>query len=61
MGCDVFMSYTSVKDMWGAVENFRDHLEIELRKKPGMFLLRYFKTSETSVAETSGNKYSQKN
>jgi len=42
MGCDVFMSYTSVKDMWGAVENFRDHLEIELRKKTGNVSLTVF-------------------
>jgi hypothetical protein len=36
------MSYTSVKDMWGAVENFRDHLEIELRKKTGNVSLTVF-------------------
>jgi hypothetical protein len=35
--------------------------KFELRKKTGIVLSRYFKTSETSMAETSGNKCSQKN
>jgi len=36
MACDVFLSYTSVKDtLYGAVSKFRKHLEHELRKKTG--------------------------
>jgi hypothetical protein len=42
MSCDVFMSYTSLKDLGGAVSAFRDHLEIELRKKTGDVSLKVF-------------------
>jgi hypothetical protein len=40
--CDVFLSYTRVKDEYGAVEHFRDHLEVELRKKTGDVALTIF-------------------
>ncbi|MGC2110723.1 MAG: toll/interleukin-1 receptor domain-containing protein [Candidatus Korobacteraceae bacterium] len=42
MRCEVFMSYTSVKDLFGAVGEFRDHLENELRKKTGNISLTVF-------------------
>jgi cobaltochelatase CobT len=35
MHCDVFMSYTHVKDLFGVVGTFREHLENELRQKTG--------------------------
>lgn len=42
MSCDVFMSYTSVKDLFGVVGEFRDHLENELRKTTGNVSLTVF-------------------
>jgi hypothetical protein len=42
MGCDVFLSYTNIKDLYGAVEKFRDHLEFELRTKTGNLSLTVF-------------------
>jgi hypothetical protein len=35
MSCEIFMSYTSIKDLHGAVGFFRDHLEWELRQQTG--------------------------
>lgn len=42
MACEIFMSYTSVKDLYGAVDEFRDHLQTELRKKTGDVSLAVF-------------------
>jgi hypothetical protein len=42
MNCDVFMSYTNIKDLYGVVGQFRDHLEHELRQKTGNVSLTVF-------------------
>jgi TIR domain len=42
MSCEIFMSYTSIKDLYGAVGEFRNHLETELRKKTGNTSLTVF-------------------
>lgn len=35
MSNEIFLSYTNIKDLWGHVSNFRDHLEVELKLKTG--------------------------
>lgn len=35
MANGIFLSYTNVKDLWGHVTQFRDHLEAELKLKTG--------------------------
>ena len=35
MSCTVFVSYSNIKDMYGAVTKFCSHLEFELRQKLG--------------------------
>jgi cobaltochelatase CobT len=46
MGCDLFMSYTNIKDMRGAVKEFGDHLEWELRQKTGNISLTVFQAGQ---------------
>jgi hypothetical protein len=35
MACDIFLSYTDLKDLFGAVSEFRDHLENQVQRKTG--------------------------
>lgn len=42
MGCDVFVSYTRLKDEWSAVTDFRKHFENQLRQKTGNVNLKVF-------------------
>jgi hypothetical protein len=38
MACDIFLSYTGLKDVFGAVSDFRDHLENQVQRKTGKIL-----------------------
>ncbi len=35
MGSEIFLSYTGIKDLYGAASNFHEHLEHEVRMKSG--------------------------
>ena len=41
MGCDVFLSYTNLKDLYGAVGKFAITWRMNCDRRLGMFLLRY--------------------
>jgi hypothetical protein len=35
MACDIFLSYSDPKDLFGAVSEFRDHLENQVQQNTG--------------------------
>jgi hypothetical protein len=35
MACDIFLSYSDLKNLFGAVSEFRDHLENQVQRKTG--------------------------
>jgi TIR domain len=59
MSCDIFLSYTHIKDaLRGAVSEFRNHLENEVIRKTGR-QLTVFRINVVYTAETSGLKCSE--